>query len=104
MLVDQQSINDFLSFITDVRKAVQDAYSIAKIADHLKELEEDPDSVRSDYYGFIRECADSIMVTMDKYCLDFKPENPFDDEESHGLPSPDTVSSTTQHSLLLSFL
>ena len=85
MKIDQQAIDDFLRFINDVRKTVQEAYSIAKIADHLKELEDDPDSVRSNYYGFIRECSDSIMVTMDKYCLDFKPENPFDDEEGHGL-------------------
>ena len=85
MKIDQQAIDDFLLFINDVRKTVQEAYSIAKIVDHLKELEDDPDSVRSDYYGFIRECADSIMVTMDKYCLDFEPEDPFTGEEGHGL-------------------
>ncbi len=85
MKIDQEAINDFLLFINDVHKTVQEAYSIAKIADHLKELEEDPKSVRSTYYGYLRECADSILLTMDKYCLDFAPKNPFDNEDGHCL-------------------
>ena len=85
MEIDQQSIDDLIRFINDIRQTIQEAYSIAKIVDHLEELEQDPKSVRSSYYGYLRDCANCILLALNKYCLDFKPENPFDDEEGHCL-------------------
>ena len=85
LMVDEQGLRDLEMLILDARRAIQDAYSVACVADRLKELDDDPESALSIYCELLRECADDVMSVLDKYAFDFRPENPFDGVEGeHG--------------------
>lgn len=85
LMVDEQGLRDLEMLILDARRAIQNAYSVACVADRLKELDDDPESALSIYCDSLHECVDDVMAVLGKYAFDFKPENPFDGVEGeHG--------------------
>ena len=72
----QQNVDNLSAHDLDVRTSMQAAYTIARTAQQMREMDDSPELAQQCYKIF--ENAVSIMLVLDKYSCGFEPEEPFD--------------------------
>ena len=77
--IDRKAVEDLVMLTEDARNSIQDAYFVERILDHL--IETGGAGMIGDmpeYRDLIFQCLERISTRLEKYCLGFVPEDPFE--------------------------